>query len=178
VSKLLSSPRRRRRLAYLGAAVVVCGVVALVIELVPEKSGEAQHFTTGRVARLAPEHQVPLAAADRRAIDAVLDRFVGGVVTRRDPLAGWAVATRRLRDDSTRRDWARGDVPVYAYPARGSRFHDWVVDYSFRNSVGLELGLEPRRRAKVGAAAFDVDLKRVDGRLPVDSIYPRAIYPR
>jgi hypothetical protein len=137
-----------------------------------------QRFTSGKVSRVGPEHQVPLSPRDRRAINAVLDRFVGGVVTRRDPLAGWALATRRLRDDSTRAEWARGDVPVYAYPARGGQFHAWILDYSFRNSVGLELGVQPRRGAKIGNAAFEVDLKRIGGRWLVDSIYPRAIYPR
>ena len=158
--------------------ILAAGVVALVTQLVPSRNGVTQHFTSGRVQRVAPEHTVPLAPRDRRAIDAVLDRFVGGVVTRRSPLAGWALATRRLRDDTTRREWARGDLPVYAYPARGPGFHDWVLDYSFRNSVGLELGLQPRRGAKVGNAAFEVDLKRVRGRWLVDSIYLRAIYPR
>ena len=158
--------------------VLVGGVVALVVELLPNKHGTVQHFTSGRISRVAPEHQVPLTARDRRAINAVLDRFVGSVVTRRDPLAGWPLATRRLRDDSTRAEWARGDVPVYAYPARGPEFHEWVLDYSFRNSVGLELGVQPRRGAKIGNAAFEVDLKRIDGRWLVDSIYPRAIYPR
>ena len=158
--------------------VLAGGVVALVVELVPNRHGTVQHFTRGRVQRVAPENQVPLTPSDHRAIDAVLDRFVGGVVTRRDPLAGWAVATRRLRDDTTREEWARGDAPVYAYPARGTQFHAWVLEYSFRNSVGLELGLEPRRGAKIGNAAFEVDLKRIDGRWLVDSIYVRAIYPR
>ena len=158
--------------------VLAGGVVALVVELVPNRHGTVQHFTSGRIQRVGPDHQVPLGTADRRAINSVLDRFVGGVVTRRDPLAGWALATHRLRDDSTRREWARGDVPVYAYPARGKQFHAWVLEYSFRNSVGLELGLQPRRGAKIGNAAFEVDLKRIDGRWLVDSIYVRAIYPR
>ena len=176
--KLLSSPRRRRRLAYLGVLVVAAGVVALVIAVLPSRNGVTQHFTSGRVQRVGAERSVPLSAADRRAIDAELDLFVGGVVARRDPLAGWALSTPHLRAGSTRAEWARGDVPVYAYPARGPQFHDWVIDYSFRNSVGLELGVQPRRGAKVGNAAFDVDLKRVGGRWLVDSIYPRAIYPR
>ena len=158
--------------------VVAAGVVALVIKLLPSRNGVTQHFTHGRVQRVRAERSVPLSAADKRAIDAVLDRFVGGVVARRNPLAGWPLATSHLRADSTRAEWARGDVPVYAYPARGKQFHEWVLDYSFPNRVGLELGVEPRRSAKVGNAAFDVDLKRVGGRWLVDSIYPRAIYPR
>ena len=158
--------------------VAAAGVVGLVIELLPSRNGVTQHFTSGRVARVRAEHQVPLTARDRRAIDAVLDRFVSGVVTRRDPLVGWALSTPHLRGNSTRAEWARGDVPVYEYPARGEQFHDWVLDYSFRNRVGLELGVRPRPGAKVGNAAFDVDLKRVGRRWLVDSIYPRAIYPR
>lgn len=127
---------------------------------------------------VAHPRQVPLSQADRRAIDALLDRFVPSAVERRHPAAAWPLVTPAMRAGTTLREWARGEVPVVAYPARGRRFHNWVLQYSYRDVVGLELGLEPRPGAKVGAAAFQVELKRRRGVWLVDSIYLRAIYPR
>lgn len=173
----MASPRIRRRLAYLGVVLLAAGVVALVIELVPGRNGVTQHFSPGQVQRVTTERQVPLTAADRRAIDRTLDRFVPAAVGRRNPLAAWAFSTRRLRAGSTRRGWARGDVPVFPYPARGKRFHDWILQYSQPDLVGIELGVRPRKGAKVGAAAFDLELERVHGSWLVNAIYVRAIYP-
>jgi len=56
------------------------GVVALVIELVPGRNGVTQHFSPGPVQRVTTERQVPLTAADRRAINRTLDRFVPAAV--------------------------------------------------------------------------------------------------
>jgi hypothetical protein len=159
-------------------ALAVAGIVALVIELVPSTKGGPEHFSGGRVQTVARQRQVPLTPADRRAIDAALDRFVPGAIARRHPLTAWAVSSPRLRGDVTRREWARGNVPVVPYPAAGTRFHDWIVQYSFRHLVGIELGVRPRPGAKVGAAAFELELEHVHGRWLVNAIYLRAIYPR
>jgi len=161
--------------AVLLAAV---GVVALVIELVPSKNGVAQHFTPGRVQQVTTQRQVPLTRVDRRQIDAVLDRFVTSAILRHHPIGAWAVSTKGLRAGTTRRQWARGDVPVFPYPARGRHFRNWFTQFSFRKHVGIELGLSPRRGAKVGAAAYELELRRVRGAWRVDSVYLRAIYPR
>jgi hypothetical protein len=176
--RLLSSPRFRRRLSYVGIVVLAAGIVALVIELVPSTKRSPGRFSPGRVERVTTQRQVPLTAADRRAIDAVLDRFVPAAIGRRHPVRAWAVSTRRFHGGGTRREWAHGDVPVYPYPARGPRFHDWILQYSLPKVVGIELGLRPRRGAKVGAAAFEVELEHVHGRWLVNSIYLRTIYPR
>jgi hypothetical protein len=176
--RLLSSPRFRRRLSYVGMGLAVAGIVALVIELIPSTKRGPEHFSRGRVQKVTTERQVPLTPADRRAIDAVLDRFVAGAIARRHPLQAWAVTSQRLRGDVTRREWAHGDVPVFPYPAGGTRFHDWILQYSFPRLVGIELGVRPRRGAKVGAAAFELELEHVHGRWLVNAIYLRAIYPR
>ena len=86
------------------------------------KNGVAQHFTPGRVQQVTTQRQVPLTRADRRQIDAVLDRFVTSAILRHHPIGAWAVSTKGLRAGTTRRQWARGDVPVFPYPARGRHF--------------------------------------------------------
>jgi hypothetical protein len=175
--RLLSSPRFRRRLSYVGVVLLAAGIVALVIELIPSTTGGPEHFSPGAVQKVTTPRQVPLTPADRRAIDTVLDLFVPAAIGRRHPLRAWPVSSPRLRAGVTRREWAHGGVPVVPYPAGGRRFHDWVLQYSFPKLVGIELGLRPRRGAKVGAAAFEVELERVHRRWLVNAIYLRAIYP-
>jgi hypothetical protein len=37
--------------------------------------------------------------------------------------------------------WAKGDIPVYPYPARGTSWHGWWLDYALKNEVAFELVL-------------------------------------
>jgi hypothetical protein len=124
----------------------------------------------------APASAAPITAADRREINSVVDRFVVAAVKRQHPLDAWSLATPTLRAGTTRRDWARGDVPTYPYPAKGSSFHNWQVAWSGRNDLGINLTLMPvrRERKKLGAIAFGLELKRIRGHWLVDGFYPEA----
>jgi hypothetical protein len=103
--------------------------------------------------------------------------FVPAAVGRHHPMRARALAAPELLRGTTRADWARGDLPVQPYPVRAGPTHDYVVLYSFRNLAGLELGLSPAPKAKVGNAAFVVTMKRIAGRWLVASIAMRALYP-
>src|SRR5436853_5286807 len=78
----------------------------------------------------APAHAAParLTAADRAAIDRTLDVFVPAAIARRHPERAFAVVTPKLRQATTRAQWARGNLPVSPYPAVGKRFHGWTID--------------------------------------------------
>lgn len=130
-------------------------------------------------ATAAEPKSVPLAPAERVEISAVLDEFVRAGVKRKNPVAAWRLATPALRGPVSRRAWARGDLPVYPYPARGERFHHWTLAFSYRNWVGVDLLLQPvsRLRRKLGPIMFAVDLRRQRGHWRVDSFNPTATYP-
>jgi hypothetical protein len=66
-------------------------------------------------------------------------------------------------------------MPVYPYDARGTTFHGWTVDVSFRDSMSVELDLQPQT-PRDGPIAVNVDLKRLRGRWLIDSFYPRTSY--
>jgi len=122
--------------------------------------------------------QAPLAPATRRALNRLLDRFVPAAVERRDPAAAYDLVTPALRVGDTRRDWARGAIPVPPYDARGTRFHGWLLRYSYPNEVNLQLILMPSERETMGAIVFDVDFKRVAGRWLIDAFMPEATFAR
>jgi hypothetical protein len=113
---------------------------------------------------------------DRRAINALLDRFVPSAVARQEPAASWHLVTPSMRTDTTFRQWSRGDLPVYPYPARRIQFHGYTVDYALPRDVALELFVPPRRGARVDPISFSVEVKKIRGRWLVDSFYPAASF--
>jgi hypothetical protein len=115
-----------------------------------------------------------LSAADRAAITRAIDVFVNHAVKRADTAAAYGVVAPEMRPGISRREWARGDIPVYPFPARGQT-HPWNVLYVTREEVGLELQLMPRPHAKVGPIIFHIYLRPVrGGRWLVDSFMPVA----
>jgi hypothetical protein len=178
MSLLPSSARARRRLGYLGV-VLVAGAAFWgfsLLEPAPKRIA-AEPTDPGAPQIVGRERQVPLRAADRRAIDRTLDAFVPAAVERKDPLAAYRLATRGLRTSATRAEWARGDIPVYPYPASEKR--DWTLNFSFPGHVSLDLFVQPRPGADVGPIAFTVEMRRSgERRWLVDSFFPTAIFPK
>src|SRR5207248_11010719 len=71
----------------------------------------------------APAEAARVSGSDRQEINAVLDQFVRHAVLRNQPEKAWGLVTSTLRGGTSRRDWARGNLPVYPYPAGGRTFH-------------------------------------------------------
>lgn len=117
-----------------------------------------------------------LKPADKRAIDATLDRFVPAAVQRHDLAAAYDLVTPTMRTGISRRAWAHGTTNVMAYPARGTHFHGWTLDLAQRNYVMLDLLLQPRPHAHKGAMIFTLELRRLHGRWLVASFIPSASF--
>ena len=124
---------------------------------------------------LAAPAGAQLTKADRAAINRVFDVFVPAAVERQNVPAAYDLVTAEFRGGATRAQWAKGDVPVYPFKARGTQFHDWTVDYVQGNELAFELMLQPRNPRK-DAIAFDGTLKKVRGRWLIDSLYPAATF--
>jgi hypothetical protein len=138
-----------RTLAFLGALLVLAG-------------------TAQAAARLSP--------AEKRVIDATLQRFVVSAVQRHDLAASYDLVTPALRTGISRAAWTRGQTRVMAYPAKTPRPYGWTLDFAERNDVMVDLLLQPRRRARVGPMIFTIELKRLHGRWLVDSFTPSASF--
>jgi hypothetical protein len=173
-----SSARTRRRLRIVGilagAGLAVWGLSLLLPapeRVDPTARGAGTPKIVGR------ERQVPLRAADRRAINRTLDAFVPAAVERKDPLAAYGLVTPLLRSSATREQWRRGDIPVYPYPASKNR--DWTLNFSLPGHISVDLFVQPRKGADVGPIAFTVELKRTAGhRWLVDAFFPTAMFPK
>jgi hypothetical protein len=125
---------------------------------------------------LAAPAQAKLTGADRAAINRTLDTFVATAVRRHDVAKSYGLVTPQERGGMTRAEWAKGDIPVYPYPARGTSWDGWYVDYALKNEVAFELVLQPERGHKLDPISFSASVKRIHGRWLVDSFYPAAIF--
>jgi hypothetical protein len=173
-----SSPRRRRRMAIGGAIAAVPISFVLAAQVMPgAKEVAPDRFERGQATPVAAEKPVRLTRRDRTEINATLDRFVPLAVKRRNPGAAYALATPNLRSQATPSQWNRGDIPIHPYPARGTRFRGWTVNFSVRNHVNVDLLLMPaRNRPSLGPISFTVDLLKSEDRWLVDAFYPIAVY--
>jgi hypothetical protein len=116
-----------------------------------------------------------LTPADKRALGSAIDRFVWAAVQRHDLAGSYDLVTPNFRAGISRRAWAKGTTTVMSYPARGKHF-GWTVDFAVRGDVVADVMLQPRRRAKVGAMIFSIELKKRHGRWLVDSLLPAASF--
>jgi hypothetical protein len=117
-----------------------------------------------------------LEPADRTAINRTIDAFVATAVRHQNVASSYDLVTPQMRGGMTRAAWAKGDIPVYPYPARGTNWHGWTLDYALKNEVAFELFLQPRRGSKLDPISFSGSVKRVHGRWLVDSFYPAATF--
>jgi hypothetical protein len=171
---LLDSPRRRRRVLILGAAAVAA-LLATLLGLHFTNTAEPQKETFQRGRAQVTHEQVPkpLAAADRRAVLAVVNTFVRTAVAGKDLPAAYDLTTANLRGGVTREQWARGTTPIYPYPVfkHGARIAE-----TYQNDVMVQLYLRARSR-KIEPLGVDVELLAVgtgaNRRWLVDYYQPR-----
>jgi hypothetical protein len=119
---------------------------------------------------LVPKRLTP---ADRRAVLAVVDRFVRAGVAGKDLAGAYELTTASLHAGSTREQWIHGDNPIYRYPVYK---HGVRIAESYENDVMVQLYVRARSR-KVEPLAVDVELRAV-GKGParrwlVDYFQPR-----
>lgn len=161
------------------AFVAVTAVAAAITSaIVFDKSARVEPEPVGGPAVLPQEEkQETLSAAEKRRINAMLTRFVRTAVERDHVDAAWPLVTPNLRGDTSRREWARGDIPVYRYSTPLKKVEIWNYASTSKTDVIGNVILTPPKGAKFGAIDFAVEVRRIGGRWRVDSFYPNQIYP-
>ena len=169
---VLASPRRRRRLTVAGIVAVVAGpLIYLGVHFSsPGSPGNATGPYVNNDSYYRQPKHVPFTAANRSAVKTVLARFICTAVVRHHVADSWALAGPSLRQGLTYKQWRTGDIPVVPYPAAEHGQGAWdVVNYSYRNKVGLEVLMFPKSGSGYSMATVDTDLVRGhDGRWRVD----------
>jgi hypothetical protein len=121
-------------------------------------------------ARADPPHVKP----DRPAIDRLLDEFVPDVVEGKNLKKGWTLVAPPVRSTSYA-DWVRGDTSVQRYPAKGTKFHGYIVTYSYPGDIGFDLLLQPTK-ASLGAWSFRAEAQKLGGHWKITTWYPVATF--
>src|SRR5262245_19623846 len=141
--------RRSRRRTTLAAAGVVVAVPLAYLAFHYSSSGSAGDANGPYVSDSfyrEPKH-APFTAEKRRAVSAVLAKFISGAVSKHDLAGTWQLAGPDLRQGITRKDWLAGQIPVVPFAASKRGQGDWSdVNYSYTNKVGLELRMFPEHR--------------------------------
>lgn len=175
MTALLSSPRRRRRLAWLGIVLLAVTAVATALLLSDPARLPPEKLRPGTAPPVAREMR--LTAAMRRGIDRTLAEFVPAAVGRENPARAWELAGPGLRAGGRLQEWRNGLMPVQPYAfARQKSLRDWRLIYAQSDRVAIDLMLFPRVGSREGPIVFGIDLvPRRRGWL-VDSIFPAAIW--
>jgi hypothetical protein len=163
LSRVLSSPRRRRRLAWTTSLLVLAGLVAFVgINYANTGKKLPQHFTNEPPQLVPPApRSAQLTAEDRDAARVVAARFIDTAVLRRRVDDSWEITAPSLRQGLTRTVWASGNIPVVPFqPASAVEGIKYRVDWTGQDKIYLKVAIVPKRSAGMTGGAFDMGLER------------------
>jgi hypothetical protein len=176
VPVLPRSPRRRRRLAWLGAATAAGAGIAVTAVLLGSPS--VRESGPLRTQPASTEPALPplrVTAARRREIDALVRRFTETAVTRADPAAAWALASAGMRAGGSHAAWERGDIPgVLPYPEADLDRTSWRLVFRSPERIGIDVLVQPVPGTGSRPLVYQVDLVLEAGRLAVDAWAPEA----
>lgn len=174
--RILRSPRWRRRLLFWSIPFWIAPLIYLGVHYSSPGSQGAATAPGGSI-YVEPKH-APFTAADQRAVRPVLKDFVKTAVARKDVPRSWDLAAPSLREGITRTQWNRGELPVVPYPAADKGLGTWsFVEYSYKDTVGLEVFLFPQPHSGYSALTADVELvKAKDGQWQVDYWMPKSFH--
>jgi len=111
---------------------------------------------------------------DRAAINRLLDEFIPAAVAQKDLQRGWELSAGVARTVS-HAEWMKGNTSVQKYPAKGTKFRGWTVNYSYPGDIGFDILLQPST-ASLGAWSFRAEAQKIHGRWKITTWYPVATF--
>jgi hypothetical protein len=162
VARVLSSPRRRRRLRIGGALLALAGICTFIgVHYSNTGKTAAEHFSNEPVQRVAPPPKaVKLSGVDSESVRQVAALFIDTAVLRRRIDDSWAITTERLRQGLTRKEWDSGNIPVTPFNAEAVAEIKYDLDWSGADLVYLKIAIVPKPTSNVDGQAFDIGLQR------------------
>jgi hypothetical protein len=177
LSPVFRSARRKRlagRLALVGGLIAV--LVAAIAALPSRTPSKRDTLGAGTPQLVRAPKEVATTPARRRAINAVLDRFIPSALERRNLEVARALVTSSFASGVTAAQWRRGEIPVFPYKPRDSIFHGWTLNYGYENEVSLDILVHPSAKEELGAISFTAVLKRKQDRWLIDEFVPAATF--
>ena len=174
--QIWESRRWRRRLILGTIAAVLVPVGYLAVHY--SNPGDPGDATGPVVPDYVQPTKSPFTASEKQAVSRSLKEFISSAVARENLSRAWDVSAPSLKQGFSRREWNKGDLPVVPYPAAKRGLGTWsFVQYSYTNSVGLEVFVFPKPGSGWSAMTADVELqKQPDGRWLVDYWMPKRFH--
>src|SRR5262245_48161387 len=167
---VLASRRSRGRLLSAGIGILIA-IPLVYLAVHYSTSGSPGNATGPYVSDSSynePKH-APFTAEKRRAVSAVLAKFIDGAVSRHDLAHTWDLAGPGLRRDGSYGEWRRVEIPVVPFTASKLGSGSWSrVNYAYKNRCGLELLMFPAQRSGQLATVETELVHGHDGRWRVD----------
>jgi hypothetical protein len=162
VRRLLSSPRRRRRLFRASGVVVAAGCAVAIGFLYPNTGREEAGFSPGKPQVTHEEPPpTPLAKSDIAATERALDHFVMTAVLRQHVDDSYDLVTGNLRAGLTREQWHTGDIPVPPFAAKDFAFAKSKLQYSHGNLARYDVLIWAKPKAATSSTSFSMELRAV-----------------
>jgi hypothetical protein len=153
----ISSPRRRRRLAWgAGLGSLLAGLIALGVFWPNTAQEVPQVREPGRVQVYHAPKTVKLTSESRAKALTTAANFVKTAVARRNIDQSWPLASASLKQGFTRREWRKGEIPVIPYPVGQAK---WKLDYTYADAVGLQVLVYPSAGSTMRPNLFLMELK-------------------
>jgi len=158
--------------------VVVMALLGACAALFWNTADNIETFSGGKADIYVAPKPHTLTRAERAAVMSVAKQFVTTAVARDHPERAYEIVNADLRGGLTRKQWAKGDIPVVPYPVARSRL---MVEYSNADAVGLAVKVYPTKAAQLTPTVFSMSLVPIrvgdDNRWLVSSWAPRAGSP-
>lgn len=151
----LSSPRRRRRLAWGSGIVSFVGGLAAVALLWPDVERSPETMSTEPAVVVTTPRNVVLTKEARAATIDAANVFLKTAVKRDHPERAWEVVHPTLREGYTKASWATGDIPVVPYPVDAAIYR---LDFSHPNLVGWKVSVYPPKGSTQQPMTFYMDV--------------------
>lgn len=145
-----------RILFFAGIVVLAVGSLVLLVTLLkePDPKGALPAQPT------FPSEERPLAQLDPEARK-VAGKFILTAVARRNIDDSWAITHPSLRAGFTRKEWARGELPIQPYEVTSISEARFRVDAVSKNLIQLDVALLPKAGTDQVAGVFKIGLVAV-----------------
>ena len=140
----LSSPRRQRRLKWIGGGVFLVGLISLLSVFIGSNGLHSP------ISTVPAQHVKPLVKAppDPKAFN-VARTFVETAVLRKNLDAAYPIVNQEIKGGQTKQQWETGNIAVDPYPAGNAKTAGFEVVWSYKTQMMLIVDLVARPGANV-----------------------------
>jgi hypothetical protein len=127
---------------WISGAVFAAGLIAFI-------TGYALRGTSGihsPISNLpAQTHPKEIKAPPSKAALKVARQFIETAPLRKNLDQAYALVGPALKGTMTRKQWSKGNIPVIDYPAGNAKTAAFIVDWSYRTQIMLEVDLVAKK---------------------------------